>query len=145
MAEISQVKLPTGQIYDIVDSGAARIGDITTIQSNLSTAQSNISTLQSGLSTAQSNISTLQSNMSTAQANIKSLQDNVPYWYISKTDSGGSTSQVTAQGQNVVITTANASNQKQYFTFSTSAITLWTLKVVAVSDSYGGGIAFMKQ
>ena len=52
-------------------------GNITTLQSDMTAAEGDISTLQSGLSTANSNITTLQGRVTTAEGNITTLQSDM--------------------------------------------------------------------
>jgi chaperonin cofactor prefoldin len=51
--------------------------DVTTLEAQMVTANSNISTLQGQMTTANSNISTLQGQMTTANSNISTLQGQV--------------------------------------------------------------------
>lgn len=66
---------------NIGDALSALDLDVSTLQSEINTAQSDINTLQSEMNTAQSDINTLQSEMNTAQSDINDLQTDVGVLY----------------------------------------------------------------
>ena len=64
-----------GVDYDIYSTDYS--GDISTLQSGLSTANNNITALQGRVTTAEENITTLQSDMTAAEGDISTLQSGL--------------------------------------------------------------------
>lgn len=66
-----------GQISDLQTLTGSQVTQITTLQSQMTTANGNISTLESGLETANTNIGTLQTGLQGANTNIQSANTEI--------------------------------------------------------------------
>ena len=80
-AVIGWVRATTGSAHvlntDWLELTTVLAATVTTMQGNITTAQSNITSLQSSVATAQSNITSLQSSLTTTQGTSTSLQSAV--------------------------------------------------------------------